>query len=286
MRTVLSSIVLLSAASCVTGSAGGAGGEPVLSGPYLGQQTPGLEAEVFAPGIVSTGRWEYNGVFSPGMEEFYVLKDDAEEQSWLVVYRNRDGRWDETVLWRRAGTPTFSPDGRIMHLGRGYRERTADGWSEIERLGGAFEDYRIMRLTSSNAGTYFFDEVGSAEGDGRIRYSRVVDGRREAPRLASAAINSGTMLAHPFIAPDESYLLFDGEKAGGHGESDLYVSFRQDDGNWGAAVNLGDAVNGATDDFAATVTPDGKYLFFNRSVGEGDVDIYWVDARVIENARP
>ncbi|HBC15102.1 MAG TPA: hypothetical protein DC026_05320, partial [Erythrobacter sp.] len=61
-------------------------------------------------------------------------------------------------------------------------------------------------------------------GDGRIRYSRIVDGERQAPELASAAINTGTWLAHPFIAPDESYLLFDGRREGGYGDSDIYVS--------------------------------------------------------------
>ncbi|NND01025.1 MAG: hypothetical protein HKN85_12660 [Gammaproteobacteria bacterium] len=42
----------------------------------------------------------------------------------------------------------------------------------------------------------------------------------------------------------------------------------------------------------ATITPDGKYLFFNRVVAPGigdewpDVDTYWVDAQIIEALRP
>jgi hypothetical protein len=38
------------------------------------------------------------------------------------------------------------------------------------------------------------------------------------------------------------------------------------------------------------VSPDGKYLFFDRreksANNEPDVDIYWVDAQIIENLRP
>ena len=31
---------------------------PVLKGPYLGQKSPGMTPEVFAPGIISTDDWE------------------------------------------------------------------------------------------------------------------------------------------------------------------------------------------------------------------------------------
>ena len=48
-----------------------------------------------------------------------------------------------------------------------------------------------------------------------------------------------TWTAHPFIAPDESYLIWDSEREGGFGESDLYISFRQDDGSWGLCHQYG-----------------------------------------------
>ena len=38
---------------------------PCVSGPYLGQQPPGMTAEMFAPDIVSTDQSEVNSVFSP-----------------------------------------------------------------------------------------------------------------------------------------------------------------------------------------------------------------------------
>jgi hypothetical protein len=37
------------------------------------------------------------------------------------------------------------------------------------------------------------------------------------------------------------------------------------------------------------VTPDGRYLFFNRNTGSENfenVDIFWVDAQLIEDLRP
>ena len=140
-----------------------------------------------------------------------------------------------------------------------------------------------MRLSVSSKGTYFFDERTKG---GSIRYSRLIDGKHEKPRALGKQVNSGMWTAHPFIAPDESYLIWDSEKEDGHGETDLYISFRQKDGSWGAAVNLGDKVNSKFDDAFGTVTPDGKYLFFYRSVSPGNLDIYWVDAQIIETLRP
>ena len=255
-----------------------------VKGPYLGQEPPGITPKVFAPGIVSTERWEYGGVFSPDMKEFYLLKDDESEQTSFVVFQYEDGQWQESVISPRVGQPFISPDGKTMHLGGRYKERTETGWSEIKSLGAKFEDFRIMRLTTSSKGTYYFDEAGT-DGDGRIRYSGLVDGQREEPRVVSEEINSGTWLAHPFIAPDESYIIWDGRRDGGFGSSDIYISFRQQDGSWGTALNLGDKVNTEAWEASASVTPDGKYLFFHRSVSEGNVDIFWVDARVIESLK-
>ena len=99
-------------------------------------------------------------------------------------------------------------------------------------------------------------------------------------------VNTGKLTAHPFIAPDESYLIWDAEKEGGYGESDLYISYRKKDGSWGAAVNLGSEINSEFDDAFGSVTPDGKYLFFYRGVSPGNLDIYWVDAQFIDKLRP
>ena len=262
---------------------------PDLEGPYLGQEPPGMTPEPFAPGIVTSEHWEYGGSFTPDLQTFYMIRDGGRfEEMTFVAYQHKDGVWQEDIISPRVGQPFISPDGQTMHLGRRYKERTATGWSDIKELGGPFKDVRIMRLTASSSGTYFFDEAGT-DGDGVIRYSRLMDGQREAPQPVSEAINTGTWLAHPFIAPDESYILWDGQRDEGHGSSDIYVSFRQPDGDWGEAINLGDKINTAAWEASASVTPDGKYLFFSRNVGSANyenVDIFWVDAQVIEDLRP
>lgn len=259
-----------------------------IKNPYLGQKPPGSIPEAFAPGLVTTGGWEYGGVFTPDLREFYFVRDGKEgEKQEFVLIQNKNNQWHESVISRRVGQPSISPDGKTMYLGKRYKQRTEKGWSEVKNLGSPFDSLPIMRLTASSKGTYFFDEFKS-DFTGAIRYSRLVNGTRKEPKLLSKKINGGKSF-HPFIAPDESYLIFDGKREGGYGDSDLYISFRQQDGSWGDAINLGDKINTGAWEAAATVTPDGKYLFFNRNMGTGNyenVDIFWVDALVIETFRP
>ncbi|WP_109437317.1 PD40 domain-containing protein [Aquimarina sp. AU119] len=263
----------------------------IIERPYLGQKPPGLTPEPFAPGIVTTADWEVSGVFTPDIREFYFIRESKEtKKQELVVFQYQNNEWQESVVSPRVGTPFIAPDGMTMHLGRKYRERTETGdWSELKKLDPSFEEIQIMRLTASSKGTYVFDEIGMPNGDGVIRYSRLIDGKREKPKPFGKEINTGRMNAHPFIAPDESYLIWDGERDSGYGDSDIYISFKQQDGSWGAAINLGDKVNTEGWEAVACVTPDGKYLFFNRNMNPenyDNVDIFWVDAQIIETLRP
>ncbi|MEL6660712.1 MAG: hypothetical protein AAFR36_29875 [Bacteroidota bacterium] len=76
--------------------------------------------------------------------------------------------------------------------------------------------------------------------------------------------------------------------------SDNYISFRQQDGSWGPAVNMGEQINSELVENGARLTPDGKYLLFGRSEEKVREDgstywettDYWVDANIIEHLRP
>ncbi|WP_125716811.1 PD40 domain-containing protein [Pseudoalteromonas rubra] len=256
------------------------------TGPYLGQKKPGSVPQVFAPGLVSTIHRDYNAFFSPDMTEFYFTRRNNDTGKWtLMSYIQRNNQWHEQVIGPRVGRPFLAPDGKTMHLGKYYMERTACGWGSLQVLGPMFDrdDWGIMRLTSSGKGTYILDDYKNGD---VIRISEVLNGQRQAPVALGPEVNTGKYNAHPFIAPDDSYIIWDGQREEGYGDSDLYISFRQTDGSWGEAINLGPQVNTSGREASATVTPDGKYLFFNRDTGLAEGDIYWVDAQVIESLRP
>ena len=260
------------------------------SGPYLGQTPPGLTPEVFAPGIVATPYRDNSAFFSPDMKSFYLTRTGGTRQGWdLVVFKWEQEGWRESVLMPRVGRPILSPDGRIMHLGNKYMKLTSEGWSDIKSLGSEFEKIRVMRLSSSALGTYVLDEAGVPNGDGVIRYSRLINGKREAPRPFGKEINTGLFTAHPFIAPDESYLIWDTEKPDGFGSQDLYISFKGEDGSWTEGINMGDKINTANSEGGGYVSPDGKYFFFNRNINPDNydtIDIFWVSTKLFEQLKP
>jgi Tol biopolymer transport system component len=265
--------------------------EASLEGIYLGQKPPGLRPIPFAPGLVSTEIYEYDGAFSKDMKAFYFIRRGEENKTsafYEYKYNDTNGEWEKSEIaspW--IGRPVISPDGETMHLGDNYLKRTESGWSELKKLEPptvSNDSMYIMRLSSSENGTYYFDTYKENDSTFPIRYSRLINGKHEEPIALPKAINTGTFLSHPFIAPDESYLLFDAIREDGYGDSDIYISFKQNDGSWGNAINLGDKINTDAWEASASITPDGKYLFFSRNVGSDDfenVDIFWVDAKVI-----
>ncbi len=266
-----------------------------LKGPYLGQTPPGLIAKPFALGVVNTEEWGDAGSFSPDMNEFFVTRwkhtrDAREPES--VIFRQVGDQWRKIAVPAGESRPFYAPNGKTLHYGAKYKERTADGWSELKSLGPAFEGIRIMSLSASAKGTLVLDERASSTVDGILRYSRLVSGKRQDPEPFPREINTGKWNAHPYIAPDESYVMWDGERESGYGDADLYISFRQKDGSWGEAINLGDKVNTEAGEGGAQVTPDGKYLFFNRMVPNANgkagsqSDLYWIDAQIIQDLKP
>ncbi|MEO1049366.1 MAG: hypothetical protein AAFX87_01990 [Bacteroidota bacterium] len=262
---------------------------PQQGDPFLGQKLPGLVAEPFAPGVLSKEGWVLGGNFGPDSKEFYMVNPDQGGYAAEVIVFRKDGRtWSQHNFLQ-----IHSADSNRLYCRNKYIERTEAGWSEMKSIGSMFEreDWGIMRVSASKMGTYVFDDYKSND---VIRISRIKDGERETPKLLSQEINVGKWTAHPNIAPDESYLIWDSEREGGYGDSDIYVSFRQPDGSWGKAVNLGDQVNSALADFSSWITPDGKYLFFWRTEEKTNADgttsressKYWVSTQVIENLRP
>jgi len=290
MKNIFATTALTLSASLISSTSHAGDDLSSLKGPYLGQTPPGMTAKPFAPGIVVTDGWEYGLTFMPSMKEAYFLRNNAEtDKHEIVRLKYKDGAWHKTIAGPRQGQPIISPDGKTMHLGRRYKERSEAGWSEVKSLAAPFKDMLIMRLSASASGTYYFDTYDKDNLSFPIRYSRLIDGKRKEPKALSKEINTGTHMSHPFIAPDESYLIWDAKREDGYGDSDIYISFRQQDDAWGPAINLGDKINTDAWEAAASVTPDGKYLFFNRNVGSDNyenVDIFWVDAGFIEDLRP
>jgi len=274
---------------------------PVLEGPYLGQTPPGVEPVLFAPEIVASHRFEHCVVtFSPNADEAFwgssfQPADSGYTTGIILMSRLEQGRWTRpepapfsTELRYGEGEPFVSPDGERVYFismrpdpggteGQGeriwYADRTERGWSEPRLIDGGpnARELHWQFSVAANGNIY----TGS---NGDILVSRFQEDRWTEPEPLGAAVNTEQDEGSPFIAPDESYLIF----VRGRNPPRQQISFRDRDG-WTAPRDLGDPVNTAGS-VCTSISPDGRYVFFH-GFQSGNADVYWVDARVVGELR-
>ncbi len=305
---------------------------PDLAGDYLGQEAPGPDPELFAPGIVSTGLDELNSVFSPdGALFLFAVKLPRSSQHTLLYMAREHGRWSPPRTLPFSGVyndadPALSADGQVLYYvskrpldaaGTTEKdwdiwmvERVEDGWAEPRNPGAPVNSDQIEVYPSLTKNGTLYYSSGRPGGMGRndLYRTKRINGQYSEPENLGEAVNSIHFEGDIYVAPDESYMIFTSGRPGGFGSSDLYVSFREPDGSWTTAKNMGEAINSEYQEYCPVVSPDGEFLFFT-SYKPGDFsarkpltydafqeiyqmpqnglgDVYWLSAELLDQLRP
>ena len=242
--------------------------------------------QVFAPGIVSTEYAEFGITIMPDFPEIYFTRRGEmpnPRAGKIMVMKMVDGNWQKPEIASFSGRyndmePLITPDGRKLIFGSNrplsgnsepgnflqwYVEREDNTWSEPNILGPPFDKGFVMYPTVANNGNLYY----TAE-DG-IYVSCFINGFYHNPQKLSDEINFLPRAAHPFISPDESYLIFDAQPRGSM-KSDLFISYNEN-GEWTKATKLSGNINTAETQAIPLISPDEEYFFFVRSG-----DIYWI----------
>lgn len=269
---------------------------------------PGLIPKVFAKCITAPNN-EHVGycAFSPDGSDLYyaVTNDDWSESKILHVSTHNLGRKDTLYLKDRIyeGEPFVARDGKTMFFtvilkpveGEIWQSniykvnKTQSGWSDPEILDSTINSSASewhISLTDKNI-AYFTSERenGTSALHGDIFRAELQEGKFINLTKLPNPINTYYNDSDPLIAPDESYLIFHSNRAGGYGEHDLYISFNKN-GKWTDPVNMGENINTSGWEMAPSLTPDCKYLLFTRRkalITKEPAQIYWVDANIVKN---
>ena len=280
-----------------------------ITGEYLGQKKPGSLPELFAPGILLNTHRPHGGItFSPDGKEIYwtaALTFGQFQKIWKVS--QLQGKWSppKAVNFSEPGIyggPAVSPDGERFYFdilnppdeigGRpdhdiGFREKQASSWGDVIKPGPPLNsDKSALGPSVSRNGTVYFYSFDIEENYGSVDIycSRLTEDGYQIPVNLGDSINTEFTETFPYIAPDESYLLFSSMRPDGFGDFDLYVSYNKKDGTWTKARNMGNTINTPALENAPAVSPDGKCLFFiSRRNGIGE--FFWVDAKIIEELK-
>jgi hypothetical protein len=273
--------------------------DPVLKGPYLGQEPPGAYPELFAPGVISVvANFEHSAaVFSPdGNEVFWCTNvdwyTDKKQPGMLRLYFMKmiDGQWTspkiaQFVKDKRVERPVFSPDGNRLYMEFGadpedpdnndifFVERKGEGWSEPKSVSPLINSSAFERLHCITAdGSLYFSRNPMASNE-EVLISRLVNGEFTEPEVLGKRFNSEDPELAIVFGPNEEYMLIDQKDT--QFNSHLYISYKNSDGAWTERVKTPYQCGGFL-----SLSPDGKYLFF---LGDG---IYWINTSFVEKLRP
>ena len=132
----------------------------------------------------------------------------------------------------------------------------------------------MFNSVSRSGKLYVTDVPGNPD---RICVYKYDNGKYGSKEYLTGGVNLPVPGAHPCIAADESFIIFDSKRTEDAENADLYVCFKLKNGDWSGAYSLGNTVNTKWNDICPSLSPDGKYLFY---MSRGD--LYWVSSGIIE----
>jgi len=333
LKLVVEHIIFILGVLCIFSGCAKQGDILVLRGDYLRQEPPGDTPKVFAPDIISHGYHEHCLTISPDGNEMSWSTSSSDHNHYAVIYMKREHDiWQNPVIANFTLTPDdmaprFSPDGkRLFFCSRHavpnmadekenfdiyYVEKSGDSWSDPVNLGGPVNTGNNEFAPSFSAnGNVYFQYWGDSGEKSDIYFSRFESGQYQEPQRLEYGISAADYDGGPFISPDEDYLLFQSvrpENIGNH-NTNLYLSFRDENDGWSRPINLGESINASGNPIHPMISPDGRYLFFAtnskrahfelsgrtytdlvreyQSVRNGYGTHYWVDAKIIEALKP
>lgn len=229
-------------------------------------------------------------------------------EDFYIAHKNEKGEWERaknigqpinTAL--NEGAPSLSADGNILFFtacelyGDYGGKRTGYGscdifitakgknnkWSEPQNLGPPINTnhWETQPSFSSDGKTLYFvrgmrDRSGKQNGD--IYTSILTDEGWSKPKPLSNVINTPGNEESVFIHPDGKTLYFSSDGHPGMGGLDIFVSKKDQEGNWSTPINLGYPINTHKDENSLIVSPDGRIAYFasDREGGYGDLDLY------------
>ena len=292
-------------------------GKPFAEGPYLGQTPPGSTPQVFAPGLIcrigaGSAQWEAFGTFSADGNTFCFQRI-----SGVFITENTDQGWTTPELIKSIPANMFAPwsaclstDANSIYFTRAlvkpmskrnlYRcNRTSGGWAKPQTLEPPLSspDKEITFSFAANSNLYLGSTREGRHGRSIIWFIPFLDDTwpradhisldLQKPGMGQVPVFGDNIVASdPGIAPDESFMVFtDKDVPGGYGHRDLYLTLHLPDGTWSKPRNLGPRINTVFIEHGPRISPDKKYLFFNRSNGWDPriptvvSDIYWVELK-------
>ena len=167
-----------------------------------------------------------------------------------ISYKNKNGEWSEAE-----------------NMGRNIN---TDAWESAPSLS---PDKRDLYFSSTRPGGFGGSDIWVSH--------RTENGRWQKPENLGPTINTSGDDGCPFIHADNQTLYFNSNGHAGYGLSDLFVSRKNEKGEWQTPTNLGYPINTIDDEGSLIVSADGKTAFYASDKGDfkNGLDLYSFELR-------
>ena len=167
-----------------------------------------------------------------------------------ISYKNKNGEWSEAE-----------------NMGK---DINTDAWETAPSLS---PDKRDLYFSSTRAGGFGGSDIWVSH--------RTENGRWQKPENLGPTINTSGDDGCPFIHADNQTLYFNSNGHAGYGMNDLFVSRKNEKGQWQAATNLGYPINTIDDEGSLIVSADGKTAYYASDKGDfkNGLDLYSFELR-------
>ncbi|MHC2992356.1 membrane protein, partial [Pontibacter sp. HJ8] len=149
-----------------------------------------------------------------------------------------------------------------------YANKSNEFWSEAQSFGKPINSiYNEGSACLSRDGkTLYFARCESPDGFGNCDLYKATlqpDGTWHEIENLGASVNTSAWDSQPTLSPNEDTLYFASDRLGGFGLSDIYYTYKQQNGNWAPARNMGPIVNTRQSEVSPFFHPLYQVLYFS-----------------------
>lgn len=244
-------------------------------------------------------------------QEEYLPAITADEETIIFTRRTNnnedfytssklDSKWKKSIYLStnintstlNEGAQCISPDGMYLFFtgcnrpdGKGRCDiyvckREGKEWSKPFNLGAPINTpaWETQPSLTANGRTLYFvsSRAGGLGGDDIWKTELLDGGNWSEPVNLGPNVNTPFNEHSPFIHHDNNSLYFASDGWPGLGNKDLFLSKKDESGNWNVPVNLGYPINTAAEESGLTISSNGLTAFFASDMkgGFGGMDIY------------
>ena len=155
-----------------------------------------------------------------------------------------------------------------------------DDWTFAESIGEPINTAQNegAQCITADGKTLYFTACSRSDSYGRcdLYTSEFVDGYWSQPVNLGSNVNTENWESQPAISSDGRQLFFVSNRPGGVGKKDIWVTYKNNKGNWTKAKNLGKDINTSKDDVSPFLHWDNQTLYFSSKgyVGMGGFDVF------------